>query len=107
MKLSTTVRGAITRFSYKLALGHPYLNGVEYKDLFTEGEGSAVEQCYAIFANVLEIDEAGTVLNGLEAERRATDYLREYCSETDGSAGLEDWMYEIHEANYPWDGPMP
>jgi hypothetical protein len=42
-------------------------------------EPSAIEQAYAIFANVLEVDDNGKVLNAIHAQKRATDYIRAYC----------------------------
>jgi hypothetical protein len=79
MKLSHDVSGALRTFSYFLASGtHYMLEGVSYLDLYGE-EPSAIEQAYAIFANVLEVDEHGKVTNRKHAEKRATDYLRSYC----------------------------
>ena len=62
-----------------MASGTQYtLEGVDYLDLYGN-EPSAIEQVYAIFANVLELDEHGQVLNAHYAQKRATDYLRAYC----------------------------
>jgi hypothetical protein len=79
MNLSHSVSGAIRTFAYFLASGtHAMLEGVEYLDLYGT-EASAIEQTFAIFANVLEFDAQGEVTNLKHAERRATDYLRSYC----------------------------
>ncbi len=37
---------------------------------------------YAIYVNVLELDEQGELLNHNHAEKRATDYLRAYLDPT-------------------------
>ena len=42
-------------------LGIPILEGIDYSCIFVEP--SALEQAYAIYCNVLELDDAGTVLN--------------------------------------------
>ena len=57
---------------------HDMLEGVDYLDLYGS-EPSAIEQVYAIFANVLEFDDDGNVTNLEHAEKRATDSLRAYC----------------------------
>ncbi|HPY39210.1 MAG TPA: hypothetical protein PLM98_01725 [Thiolinea sp.] len=79
MKLSHSFSGALRTFAYFMASGTQYtLQGVDYLPLYGE-EPSAIEQVFAIYANVLELDENGTVLNAKYAEKRATDYLRAYC----------------------------
>lgn len=57
------------------------LEDVDYLPLYGN-DPSAIEQVYAIFANVLELDENGQVLNSQHAQKRATDYLRAYCDRT-------------------------
>jgi hypothetical protein len=60
-------------------------------------EPSAIEQAYAIFANVLEIDENGKVTNLKHAEKRATDYLRSYCDRSfRPEPPFEDWEVALH-----------
>lgn len=74
------------------------LEDVEYLDLFGN-EPSAIEQVFAIYTNVLELDEKGLVLNAKYAEKRATDYLRSYCEPSfTVSPPFEDWEIELHEA---------
>ncbi len=78
-KLSPSFSGALRTFAYFLSSGTHYrLKGVDYLSLYGE-EPSAIEQAYAIFVNVLELDEHGVVLNAQYAQQRATDYLRAYC----------------------------
>jgi len=92
-----SVSGALRTFSYFLASGtHDMLKGVEYLDLYGN-EPSAIEQTYAIFANVLEFDAKGKVTNLRHAEKRATDYLRSYCdSSFQVEPPFEDWEVELH-----------
>ena len=80
MKLSNDFSGALRTFDYFMASGtHYMLKGVDYLDLYGE-EPSAIEMVYAIFTNVLELDEDGRVLNFTYAQRRATNSLRSYCT---------------------------
>lgn len=73
------------------------LEGVDYLPLYGK-EPSAIEQAYAIFANVLELDERGQVLNAQHAQRRATDFLRAYCDPTfKVEPPFEDWELELHD----------
>ncbi len=97
MKLSHSFSGALRTFAYFIASGTHYaLEGVEYMDIFGE-EPSAIEMVFAIYANVIELDEDGTVLNGKYAEERACQSLRRYC--TPGytvEPPFEDWETELH-----------
>ncbi len=97
MKLSNSFSGALRTFTYFIASGtHYQLKGIEYLDLFGE-EPSAIEQAFAIYANVIELDENGIVLNAKYAEKRAVDYIRSYCdSEFQVEPPYEDWETELH-----------
>ena len=69
MKLSSEFSGALRTFAYFVASGtHNMLEDVEYLDLFGE-EPSAIEMVFAIFANVMELDESGNVLNCRYAQK--------------------------------------
>jgi hypothetical protein len=98
MKLGDSFSGTLRTFAYFMASGsHNQLEGVDYLRLYGN-EPSAIEQVFAIFANVLELDEnTGQVLNAHYAQKRATDYLRAYC---DPSFVVEppyqDWETELH-----------
>lgn len=79
MKLSNGFSGALRTFSYFMASGtHYMLEGIEYLDLYGE-DPSAIEMAYAIFANVIELDAKGNVINFTDAQKRATDYIKAYC----------------------------
>jgi hypothetical protein len=79
-KLSQSFSGSLRTFSFWVAngtLGYDVLDGIDYRPVLMR-EPSALEQVYAIFANVIELDDAGTVLNAKHAERRAAQWLRRY-----------------------------
>ncbi|WP_025663137.1 DUF7677 family protein [Aquimarina megaterium] len=95
MRLSNSFSGALRTFAYFMASGtHYQLEGVDYLKLYGK-EPSAIEQVFAIFANVVELDE--NVLNAKYAEKRAVDYLRSYCDpEFEVEPPYKDWEIELH-----------
>jgi hypothetical protein len=97
MKLSNSFRGALRTFAYFMASGtQDTLKGINYLALYGD-EPSAIEQVFAIYANVIELDENGDVLNAKYAEKRATDYLRAYCDPAFKlDPPYEDWEVELH-----------
>lgn len=97
MKLSESFSGALRTFAYFMASGtHYLLKGIDYLKLYGE-EPSAIEQAFAIFANVIELDENGEVLNAKHAEKRAVDYIRSYCDPNfKVMPPYEDWELELH-----------
>jgi hypothetical protein len=97
MKISNSLSGALRSFAYFMASGSHYmLKGIDYISLYGN-EPSAIEQAFAIYANVIELDKDGQVLNAKYAEKRATDYIRKYC---DSSFVIqppyEEWEIELH-----------
>lgn len=73
------------------------LKGIDYLSLYGQ-EPSAIEQVYAIFVNVIELDEKGTVLNAQYAQKRAIDYLLAYCDPTyEVTPAYEDWETALYE----------
>lgn len=97
MKLSHSFSSALRTFAYFMASGTHYnLKGIDYLSLYGT-EPSAIEKVFAIFANVIEMDETGTVLNAKYAEKRATDYIRSYCdSSFEVSPPYEEWETDLH-----------
>ncbi|MDJ1466731.1 DUF7677 family protein [Xanthocytophaga flava] len=97
MKLSHSFSGALRTFAYFMASGtHYMLEGIEYLSLYGE-DPSAIEQAFAIYANVIEVDEDGMVLNAKYAEKRATQYIRSYCdSDFVVEPPFEDWELALH-----------
>ncbi len=97
-KLSHSTSSAIRMFSFWLAnrtVGLPLLEGVEYSCIFEEP--SALEQTYAIFANLLELDAEGTVTNAKHAEKRAAQFIRSYVdSAYKVEPPFEAWEVALH-----------
>lgn len=102
MKLSHSFSGALRTFAYFMASGtHYQLEGINYLELYGE-EPSAIEQAFAIYVNVIEVNEDGTVLNAKYAEKRATQYIRSYCDPSfTVQPPFEDWELALHNPP-PW-----
>lgn len=98
IKLSNDFSGALRTFAYFMASGsHHMLKEVDYIALYGE-EPSAIEMTFAIFANVIELDKDGNVMNFTYAQKRATDYLRSYCDKRfEITPPFEDWEVLLHE----------
>ncbi len=98
-KLGPSFSGALRTFSFWVAngtLGQPLLDGLDYRETLMR-EPSALEMVYAIFANVIELDADGSVLNAKHAERRAASWLRSYLDPSFApSPPLEDWETKLH-----------
>jgi hypothetical protein len=97
-KLSHSTSAAFRMFSFWLAnrtAARPVLEGIDYGCIFEEP--SALEQTYAIFANVLELDDSGTVLNATDAEYRAAQFIRSYVDDAyQVEPPFEDWEVALH-----------
>lgn len=97
-KLSHSTSHAIRQFSFWIAnrtVGLPLLEEIDYSCIFEEP--SALEQTYAIFANVLELDADGTVLNAKHAEHRAAQFIRSYVERAYRvDPPFEDWEVALH-----------
>ena len=98
--LSQGASGAIRRFAGWVArgsVGHPILEGINYWDELKDSP-SQMETCFAIFANVLELDEHGEPVNEKYAERRAATFLYQYCTGMlpPGEPDLEFWEVELY-----------
>ncbi|WP_456238161.1 DUF7677 family protein [Mucilaginibacter oryzae] len=96
--MSNSFSGALRTFAYFMASGSQYtLEGVDYLSLYGNEPG-AIEQVFAIYANVIELDDTGKVLNAKPAEKRATDYMRSYCDPSfKVTPPFEDWEVALHE----------
>jgi hypothetical protein len=99
-KLPNSVSGAVRQFSYWIAnrsVGDPLLEGIDYSCIFEEP--SALEQVYAIFMNVLDVDEQGHVTNEKHAEKRAAQYIRQYVEGSKNyvvDPAFEGWEVKLH-----------
>lgn len=97
-KLSHSFSSALRTFSFWIAngtVGYPLLEGIDYSCIFHEP--SMLEQAYAIFANVIEIDDDGNVLNAKYAEKRAAQFIRSYVDRNYVvEPPLEAWEVELY-----------
>jgi hypothetical protein len=96
--LSKSFSGALRTFSYWIAngtVGHPLLHGVDYSCIFEEPR--ALEQAYAIFANVIEVDDNGTVTNAKHAEQRAAQEILRYVTGKPVEPPFEDWEVALYD----------
>ncbi|MDB5353256.1 MAG: hypothetical protein JWN86_4503 [Planctomycetota bacterium] len=76
-RLSTSVSGSLRLFAFFIANGtlcDEIMGDIDYDDVLTDP--STLERMFAIFANVLELDDEGRVLNDDVATRRAAQWLR-------------------------------
>jgi hypothetical protein len=73
------------------------LAGIDYWEDLRESP-SAMETCFAIFANVLELDEQGQPVNEKYAERRAATWLYQYCTRElpPGEPEIEPWECQLY-----------
>ncbi|YCM43435.1 hypothetical protein V2O64_19185 [Verrucomicrobiaceae bacterium 227] len=101
--LDKSVSAEVRQFSFWVAnrtVGHPLLEGIDYSCIFEEP--SALEQVYAIYMNVLEVDDAGKVIDAKQAQHRAAQYIRAYVQGEDYVVDppFEDWEVALH---VPWE----
>lgn len=98
VKLSNSFSGVLRNFTFWMAngtVGLPLLDGIDYSCIFSEP--SALEQVYAIFANAIEMDDNGEVINAKHAEKRAAQYIRSYIDNTYKiEPPLEDWEVALY-----------
>jgi hypothetical protein len=98
MKLSESVRGDLRLFAFYLANGTlalDILSAENFEGFFDHP--SAVEMVFAVWSNVLELDEAGAPVNSHIATRRAAQYLRSFTDSTyQVDPPFEDWEVELH-----------
>jgi hypothetical protein len=97
-QLPENVRSALRFFAFYLAEGTlvmDLLEGIDYRSVLLT-YGSGLEQVFAIFANVLDVDEAGQVTNYPDAEYRAAQWIRRACDSTyQVSPPFADWELEL------------
>ncbi|MCR3761845.1 hypothetical protein KYB31_22990 [Clostridium felsineum] len=97
-KLSNSFSGVLRTFSFWIVngtVGYPLLDGIDYSCIFDEP--SMMEQAYAIFANVIEMDDDGNVLNAKYAEKRAAQFIRSYVDDDYIiEPPLEEWEVKLY-----------
>jgi hypothetical protein len=88
-------------------MGADVLDGVNYASVFREP--SVLATAYAIFANRVELDAAGNVLNARCAEHRAAQYIRQYVTGISADPGIEEWECEPSTLRdiLPWPDGSP
>jgi hypothetical protein len=89
------VRASLRFFAFYIAKGTidvDLLEGIDYRPALME-YGSPLEMVFAIFTNILEIDEEGSVTNIGLAQERAAQWIRGYC----------DPSYHIEPPFEPWE----
>lgn len=99
MKINEDVRASLRLFAFYLAnrtLDPIVLPAtIDYSCIFAEP--SALEQAFAIWANVIDFDGDGNVLNAAHAQRRAAQYIRGYVDQGYVvDPPLEDWELKLH-----------
>lgn len=99
-QLTHGASGALRRFAGWVArgsVGHPLLDGIDYWDDLRDSP-SQMETLFAVFANVLELDDDGEPVNEKFAERRAALWVFHYCTGRwpDGEPPLEGWEVELY-----------
>ena len=98
-RLSESVRGDLRLFAFYLAnstlswefLGEDY----DYSAIFEEP--SELERVFAIWGNLLELDEGGEVVDSARAHRRAAQYIRRFIDpEFVVEPPFEEWELKLH-----------
>jgi hypothetical protein len=97
-QLPEDVRTALRFFAFYLGNGTlelDLLDGFDYRaELMTFG--SDLERVFAIFTNVLDIDEHGRVTNYGDAEYRAAQWIRRRCDPTFAvDPPFEEWETDL------------
>jgi hypothetical protein len=98
MQLPEEVRAACRFFAFYLAngtLGLDVTDDVNVSEALSEP--SWVEMAFAIFINVLDLDEAGHVTNEAHAMRRSAQYLHACLDNT----------YVVEPAFQDWETELP
>lgn len=108
MKLSDDFKSALRHFVYYYSNGTlPFVVGdesilqdIDYREIL-KNEASLVEQAYAIFANNIEMDNNGKVLNQEHAMKRAAQWIRFACRKEGEEvykveSFFEEWEWYLH-----------
>lgn len=94
-RLSESVCASLRFFAFYLAnstVDMEILADIDYRPELMKF-GSPLETVFTIFTNVLELDEAGEVINAGEAQYRAAQWIRRYC----------DPAYVVDPPFEPWE----
>ncbi|MDI6105886.1 hypothetical protein QLQ12_45675 [Actinoplanes sp. NEAU-A12] len=97
-QLPEDVRSALRFFAFYLANGTLVVDLLENFDYRSNvlAYGSGLEQVFAIFVNVLDVNDAGEVTNYGDAEYRAAQWIRRVCDSTyQVDPPFADWEIEL------------
>lgn len=96
--LPSDVRRSLRMFAFFVGNGTvdvELLGDIDYRAGLLEF-GSDLERVFTIFANVLEVDESGTVTNHDHAQRRAAQWIRSSVDpDYEPEPPFEDWEFEL------------
>ena len=100
-KLSEDVRADLRFLAFYLGNGTLQLQElpwVDYSDVLNSaGSGSVLEQAFAIWSNVLDIDPSGKVLNREAAQKRVAQYIRQQAEPTYiVDPPFEEWELQLY-----------
>ena len=80
-RLPASVRAAVCDFAFALGNGTldstGLLHGIDYRADF-QRNSNELQLVFAVFTNVLEVDDGGRVTNADDAKRRAAAVVRRY-----------------------------
>jgi len=102
MKLSDDFKTCLRIFVYYYTNGtldYTILKDIDYREIL-KNEASLVEQAFAIYANNIEMDNQGKVINASHAMKRAAQWIRLVCRE-DGedykvTPEFEEWETHLY-----------
>ena len=97
-QLPEDVRASLRFFAFYLANGTLVMDLLEDFDYRSNlmAFGSGLEQVFAIFSNVLDVNDAGQVTNYGDAEHRAAQWIRSRCDDQYRvEPPFEDWELDL------------
>ena len=96
-KLSEDIRSCLRELAWSLANGSLYMGeDLDYRPLLQE-EPAFIENVFTLWANVLEVDENGRVINEGEARTRVEQYIRTWLDKDFKVAPpFEGWELEMY-----------
>jgi hypothetical protein len=75
--------------------GVPLLEGIDYWQDMRDSP-SLMEQVFAIYANVIQLDDDGAPVNAREAQHRAAEWIRQYMTGEPPEREWEDWEVALY-----------
>src|SRR4051794_9682239 len=96
--LSHQFSGDLRLFAFWVAngtVGHPLLEGIDYWQDVRDSP-SLMEQVFAIYANVIRLDDEGHPVNAPEAQQRAAEWIRQYMTGEAPERPWEDWEVALY-----------